>query len=178
MTELQLLMVLLPVVFMVHDFEEVIMFEVWLSKNREELRQRFPKLENFLARNGFFAYSTADFAVAVAHEFLLLSVVCYLSVWFGSYGWWFGAFMAFFVHLFMHIGQWLAYGKYVLVIITSLLSLPYCFYTFWVFFEAEVLTIGQMLWWTLIGTLLMLASFPLAFFWASKFHKFRKETQR
>ncbi|WP_238251710.1 HXXEE domain-containing protein [Capnocytophaga cynodegmi] len=175
MSELQLLMVLLPVVFMVHDFEEVVMFETWLSKNRDEFRQRFPKLEKFLTRNNFFAYSTADFAVAVAHEFLLLSVVCYLSVWFGSYGWWFAGFMAFFIHLWMHIVQWFVYGKYIPVIITSLLSLPYCFYTFWKFVESDILFFEEMFWWTIVGIVVMIASFPLAFFWASKFHKFRKK---
>ncbi|MDO5104995.1 HXXEE domain-containing protein [Capnocytophaga sp.] len=174
MTELQLLMALLPVVFMIHDFEEIVMFEAWLSKNRNKLKQRFPKFEAFLTRNGLFAYSTADFAVAVAHEFVLLSVVCYGAMMTENYGWWFAAFMAFFIHLLVYIGQWVAYGAYIPMIITTLLSIPYCGYTFFVFLKADLLSVTQVWWWTIIGLALMVLSFPLAFFWASKFQKFRK----
>lgn len=175
MTDLQWLMILLPIVFMIHDFEEIVMFEMWLYKNRGDLQRRFPKLEKFLTRNGFFAYSTADFAVAVAFEFVLLSAVCYLSVGMENYGWWFAAFMAFFVHLWVHIVQWLVYGRYIPMIITTFLALPYCFYALWKFAQSGILSVEQMFWWTMAGIALMIASFPMAFFGASKFRKFREK---
>ena len=75
MSTLLFLMVLLPIVFMLHDFEEIIMFRPWLSRNRDELKTRFPRFEAFLTKRGFFDYSTSAFALAVCHEFVLLSAL-------------------------------------------------------------------------------------------------------
>ncbi len=131
MTKLQLLMVVLPVVFMLHDFEEIIMFRSWLDRNRHELHRRFPRFEAFLSKRGHFEYSTSAFAIGVAHEFILLSAVSLCSIYHEAYEWWFGVFMAYFIHLFVHIAQWIIYRKYVPVIITSLLSLPLLFLHFY-----------------------------------------------
>ena len=48
MAKINLIMMLLPFVFMVHDYEEIIMFRRWIDRNREELKERFPKIESFL----------------------------------------------------------------------------------------------------------------------------------
>lgn len=40
-------MMLLPVVFMVHEYEKIIMFRCWIDRNKEELRKRLPKIELF-----------------------------------------------------------------------------------------------------------------------------------
>jgi len=45
MTKINLIMLLLPFVFMIHEYEEIIMFRHWIDRNREELRKRFPKIE-------------------------------------------------------------------------------------------------------------------------------------
>ena len=174
--KLTLLMAMLPAVFILHDFEEIIMFKPWLSKNREELKRRFPKFEKFLERQRFFDYSTSAFAVAVMHEFLLIAVVTYLSLYFNAYHWWFAAFSAYFLHLFAHIGQWIIYRKYVPVIITSFLTLPYCFYTFSLFSEAAYMNYNSMVIWALTGVILAILSFPSAFYTAYKFEKFKKKS--
>ncbi len=169
MSTLLFLMTLLPVVFMLHDFEEIIMFRPWLRRNSDELKARLPRFEAFLTRCGLFDYSTSAFAVAVCHEFVLLSVVSYGALYAGAYGWWFAAFMAFFLHLFVHVGQWIVYRKYVPVIVTSVLSLPYGFYTLGLFIEAAGLSVSEMIGWSVVGLVAMALSFPAAFFWASKF---------
>ncbi|GIZ16051.1 HXXEE domain-containing protein [Capnocytophaga catalasegens] len=171
MTTLLLLMILLPIVFMIHDFEEIIMFQPWLSKNKTELKERFPMFFTFLKKNNLFTLSTSEFAIGVLHMFLLISAVSYWAIYTQNYQWWFGAFMAYFIHLFMHIGQWIIYRKYVPVIITSLLSLPYCFYALYVFVQAEILSLSQMFLWAIIGCSIAILNFPLAFFWAKKFQK-------
>ena len=38
-------MMLLPVVFMVHEYEEIMMFRRWIDRNREELRKRSGQLK-------------------------------------------------------------------------------------------------------------------------------------
>lgn len=172
MSTLLFLMALLPIVFMLHDFEEIIMLRPWLSRNRNELRTRFPHFEAFLTRRGFFDYPTSAFALAVCHEFVLLSALSYGALYTETYTWWFAGFMAFFLHLFVHIGQWIVYRKYVPVIITSILSLPYCIFTFGLFLTSGLLSLPEMLLWSSIGVVAAVLSLPLAFFWASKFNAF------
>lgn len=55
MSTLEKMMLLLPIVFMFHDFEEIIMFRWWLRKNRSQLQQRFPSVEKFLAKRKMFS---------------------------------------------------------------------------------------------------------------------------
>ena len=50
MTEINILIALLPIIFMIHDFEEIIMFKPWLTKNSTEIKRRFPKLDAFLTK--------------------------------------------------------------------------------------------------------------------------------
>ena len=99
---------LLPVVFMIHDFEEIIMIPLWLEKNREEVLSRFPKLGNrILAQFG--KLSGTGFIVAVLEEFVFISLLTLL-------------------HLFLHVGQFLVFRKYIPAIVTSVLSMIYCLY--------------------------------------------------
>lgn len=69
MTKLELIMILLPIVFMIHEYEEIIMFKHWLGNNRNELKRRFPKFEQFLASRGHFDYSTPTFAIGLLTSF-------------------------------------------------------------------------------------------------------------
>ena len=85
MMKLELIMLLLPVVFMLHEYEEIIMFRHWLDRNRDELKRRFPRFEQFLAHRGHFDYSTATFAIGTAHEFILISLISFCAVWLDAY---------------------------------------------------------------------------------------------
>lgn len=161
-----------PAVFIIHDFEEIIMFRPWLDKNSNELKIRFPKFHSFLLTKHY-KYSTSAFAVGVLFIFLVVATVTFLSLYFDSFQWWFGAFMAFFIHLFVHIAQWIIYRKYVPVIITSILVLPYCIYTFFSFWASSLLSGNEMWIWTFVGIILTILCFPIAFFFASRFEKWK-----
>ncbi len=173
MEKMEILITLLPIVFMIHDFEEIIMFKPWLSKNKSEIKERFPKFENFLAKKNYFDLSISGFSIAVLHEFVLTSLVTVLSLFYKSYDWWFGAFSVFSLHLFVHIIQWIIYGKYVPVIVTSILTLPYCIYTF---IEVTKMSQNQMLFWTLIGIVITILSFPSAFYLSFKFERWKHKS--
>ena len=172
--DIKLLIALLPAVFMLHDFEEIIMFEPWLKKNREEIRRRFPSLDKILSRNHD-RLSTPAFAVAVLHEFLIIAVITYLSLYFDSYTWWFGAFAAFSLHLFVHIGQWIIFRKYVPVIVTSILALPYCGYALIEFLKVTDLSAAQMAFWAGLGVALTVVSFFPAFYLAGRFEDWKNK---
>jgi hypothetical protein len=170
--DIKLPIALLPFVFMLHDFEEIIMFKPWLEKNRSEVGCRFPRVDSILLKNHDHL-STSAFSVAVLHEFLLISIITYLSLYFGAYQWWFGAFAAFSLHLLFHIGQGVVYGKYVPCIVTSILTLPYSIYTFIAFLKVTELTAVQLLLWAVVGMIIAAASFVPAFYLASRFESWK-----
>ena len=145
MTKLELTMALLPIVFMIHEYEEILMFKHCLKHHQPELRTRFPKFERMLARSGHFNYATSTYAVGTAHEFLLISLITFCAMAVGAYSWWFAAFAGHSIHLLIHFAQWMIYRKYIPVIVTTILSLPYCVYALTLFAKASLLTPLQML---------------------------------
>lgn len=124
MSDMNVIILLLPVLFMIHDFEEIIMFRKWLTQNSTDISNRFPKLRTILARAN--AISTPAFTLAVAEEFVLLVVISFSAVYYSYYYLWLAAFMAFFLHLFIHISQCLVFRRYIPGIITSVLLVPVC----------------------------------------------------
>ena len=141
---------LLPVVFMIHDFEEIIFFKSWINKNKDYLIEKFPKIsKRFLPR--FVNLSTSAFALAVAEEFILLSVITIGSVLFDNYMLWLAAFMGFFVHLLIHLGQWIILKRYIPAIWTSFFALIYCVYTLHTIIANNIFQTSEIILWTMIG---------------------------
>ena len=62
-----------------------------------------------------------------------------------------------------------------LVIITSLLTLPYCIYAFAEFSKITVLSSSQMVLWAAIGIVFTVLSLFSAFFCMDKFQRWEKE---
>ncbi len=160
----------LPVVFMLHDFEELILFRPWLAKHRAEIRERFPAVDRLLARTHD-GLSQSALTVAVLHEFALIAAVTYLALAFDLPGLWFGACFAFAAHLLVHIGQWLIFGRYVPVIVTSWLTLPYCTYALFTFLTTTTLAPIDLALWALLGLALTALSLPSAFVLAARFER-------
>jgi hypothetical protein len=102
--EWQSVMWLLPVVFMLHDFEEIIVLRPWLEREAGYLQQHFPRLATRVLPH-FSQLSTSAFALAVAEEFVLLSAVTLFTVEREHYALWAGLVLAFGLHLVFHIVQ-------------------------------------------------------------------------
>ncbi len=69
---IQTLIWLFPIMFIIHDFEEIIMVEKWLHNNQTNLYKRLPtKIADRIVKQ--FSMTTAQFAVAVLLIFLLIS---------------------------------------------------------------------------------------------------------
>jgi len=159
--DLKFLIAIFPVVFMFHDFEEIVFFKFWLTKNKEALRDRFPRIAEY-ALPHLEKLSTAALSLAVAEDFILLSIVTYASIWWDHYLVWFAIFMAFSIHLILHCIQWIIFRRYIPGIVTSLLSLPYCVYTFFCFSLADIMNAAQMVLWTIVGLVMMILNLFLA----------------
>lgn len=123
MNELELIITLFPLVFMIHEFEEIICFKSWIAKNGLWLTGKYPIFAKQVVH--FELLSVQAFTVAVLEEFVLISITTVLALTLQWHSLWIAAFTAFACHIFLHIIQWLVIRKYIPVLITSLLSLPY-----------------------------------------------------
>lgn len=141
---------LFPIIFILHEFEEIIFMKYWLNKNKTFLSKKFPKIsERFLSR--FENLSTPAFTVAVAEEFMLLTIITIISVVLDTYLLWLGIFMGFFVHLLVHLVQWIIIRKYIPAIYTTIISLIYCVFSLTYLIEDNIFQIKEILLWSIIG---------------------------
>ena len=109
---------LFPIIFMLHEMEEIIGFKIWLDKNIDIVK-RYNKL-SMIYQN----YSNEGFSVAVLEEYLLCILVTGVSIFFKMYIIWVGTFIAFSVHLLVHIIQSIIIKRYVPALVSSIILLP------------------------------------------------------
>ena len=145
---------LLPIVFMIHDFEEIIFFKPWVNRNKDYLTEKFPELSKRILFR-FEGLSTSAFALAVAEEFILLSLITAGSVLSGHYILWLAVFMGFFVHLWTHLGQWIMLKRYIPAIGTTFISLAYGIGTLYVIIANDIYRVPEIAAWTVAGTVLV-----------------------
>lgn len=115
----------LPAMFLLHDAEKVLFLPPWLRRNRELLARRFPQLAHRMLPH-FDGISPLRFAAMAAEELVLLVAVTACAALAGCYYPWLALFLAFGMHLLIHLGQWAVVGRYVPVITTSLPCLACC----------------------------------------------------
>jgi hypothetical protein len=164
---------LLLVVFMIHEFEEIIFFKSWINKNRDYLVKKIPKIsKRFLKTSDL---STSAFTIAVAEEFVLLSLISLGSVICDNYVLWLAAFMGFFVHLIMHLGQWIILKRYIPAIYTTFFALIYCIYTLYKIIANNIFQSSEIVLWTIIGSILVGVNLIFAHKLAEKFKNSLKD---
>lgn len=139
-----LLLWLLPAAFVLHDAEETVFLPGWLRRNRDDLSRRFPRLSGRLLSH-VAAISQARFAAMAAEELVLLLAVTLYSVISHDYYPWLALFLAFGVHLVVHIVQWIAVGRYIPVAATSLAALAYCGWGLHVLINSGLFTLRESL---------------------------------
>ena len=153
MKTLFMLIWLFPIIFMIHDFEEIIMLKAWQQKNKSYIQGIKNKHIQFN-----FEASTESFSLAVAEEFIIISIVTIISYLFDIYIFWDGLFIAFTIHLFVHVFQWLIFKKYIPSLITSIIFIPVCCL---VIYKINVLlnyNIMSLLFSIVVSTLIMVAN--------------------
>jgi hypothetical protein len=168
MPQVETVMWLLPIVFMGHDFEEIIMMRPWLNRYGDRLKARFPALAGrFLPR--IEQLSTSAFALAVAEEFVILAVLTYLSVEFALYSLWLGLLLVFFLHLVVHIGQVIVLRHYAPVFVTSVLGSFYCLFALYYMIVYTPVVWGYALGWAVVLGVILAANLLLAHRLAGRF---------
>lgn len=158
---------LLVVVFMVHDFEEIVMMQPWLRKNGAALDRRFPRIAPRLS--GIAGLSTPAFALVVSSIFVLLSGAIMACVELGLYSLYFAILVVFSAHLFVHIGTFLFLRRYVPVIVTSLLALPYSAYALIAISRSGLVAAPEAIAWTAVVIAIVGADMAVMFRAARRF---------
>lgn len=149
--DVQTLIWLFPIVFILHDFEEIIMAEKWLQRNAIIINEKLPpKLAERVLKQ--FSMSTAQFAVAVLVIFLFVSSSTFMASQYMNHGvfanihYFTVLMMIFFIHVFTHIGQSIWTRSITPGVITSvMIVLPYSTVMIYSLLKNEIITWHTMM---------------------------------
>jgi hypothetical protein len=121
---------LFPVVFLIHDGEEVWWAEAWVRENAAKLEERLAGLPvarpllTWAKGNSRSRFAFIVFCLAI------LTVVCAYQASQGEYLLFAGAVAVLFGNVFTHLGQSIAFGGYTPGVVTAVLvALPYSAWT-------------------------------------------------
>lgn len=116
-----ILIYLLPILFMLHEFEEMIILPPWVKKNENDLYRRFPAL-----RSKFSFLKSPAFGITVCEEFIIISACTIATIATENILFWYVCLLAFSLHFIVHIIQFFITRKYIPSIVSMILCLPYC----------------------------------------------------
>jgi len=136
---------LFPILFMIHEFEEIFLAEAWYARSKEKIHALWPKRIPFgLNRVDQFASASIGFGIFV--EFIEFVLICLLCVIFNNYLAWFGLYITFIFHFFIpHLKDVIKFKGYEPGIISAAVVLiP----SIWVIIAANNLL--QYPWWTIL----------------------------
>ncbi|BBF41936.1 hypothetical protein lbkm_0616 [Lachnospiraceae bacterium KM106-2] len=123
MKTMSFLVWIFPIIYMLHDFEEIIMAEVWGSRYHDEINICFPKNQPF-GLNYVHTCQTPSFASGVYIFFTIYTIISFFSVFFQNYILWIGAFIPIILHfVIIHILICLKFKHYVPGLLTSVIFL-------------------------------------------------------
>ncbi|MFJ7825850.1 HXXEE domain-containing protein [Psychrobacillus sp. NPDC096623] len=142
----QTLIWLFPIMFILHDFEEIIMVERWMERNSTLIYDILPKkIADRVIKQ--FSMSTAQFAVAVLVIFLFVSIATVMANQYMIQGLHGNIYiftiitLVFFLHAFTHIGQSIILRSVTPGAFTSLIVIiPYSLVLFQSLLVNEVIT--------------------------------------
>jgi len=129
--DIQTFIWLFPIVFIFHDFEEIIMLERWVAKNASTVAKVLPaRMADRVLKQ--FSMTTAQMSVAVLIVFLFVSSSTFMASQYlnggpaASIHFFTAVILVFFIHVFTHIGQSILFRSITPGVVTSVfLVLPY-----------------------------------------------------
>ena len=108
---------LFPSIFMLHEFEEILLFPKFMRRN-PKLQQQF--LEG--------AFTPFRFNAIVCQEFILLLVILGLSIYFESFDFYITIIIAYVYHVIGHIFQSIFLRQYIPGVLSGIITAGYCTY--------------------------------------------------
>jgi len=126
---------LVSCVFIIHDFEEIIVMERWLQKNEKDLLTKIPlKFHSYFQK--FFPKNTAGFALGVLVEYVVIMICTFNAIFDRQHEWAVIGVLSIvsilFLHCFTHIGQSIMLKRYTPGVFTaSILLIPFSLYFYY-----------------------------------------------
>jgi hypothetical protein len=138
-------MLLFPIVFMVHEFEEILFVSSWVARNKST-----PHLNKQYWVVLFTKYSVSAtvFAALIAEEFVVMSALTLAAVGWNAYALFTGLLIAYAIHLLVYIGAMLRWRCYVPGGPSALLTLPVIVWMIGVLLGQTAIQLWQVLGWT------------------------------
>lgn len=127
---------LVPVIFMIHEFEEIFMIEAWYGGHKEKISRVWPQKKPFgLDHVG--PNLTASIAIGIFCEFIIVLLICLLCAIFQNYYAWYGFIVGDVLHLlFLHLRDFIKFKGYTPGIITgAIIFIPYL----WILYQANTI---------------------------------------
>lgn len=109
-----------PTLFMIHEFEEILLFKWWFRKNKTELERRFPNKAPKMLED--YTVSTATFSFIVAEELILVTAISLAAYFFQLYALFAGLALAYTIHTVIHLVQFIIWRGYIPAIVTSIIT--------------------------------------------------------
>lgn len=126
---------LFPVLFMFHDFEEILTVEKWADSNRDNVLGALPSFARKALLPSFYC-GTRRFAEDVLYVYSFIVASTILAVFFSVYLPFLAALSLFFLHSFTHAFQALYLKMYTPGVWTAIfIALPYSAYAFYRFLD-------------------------------------------
>jgi hypothetical protein len=123
MNSMNFIVWMLPVLFMSHDFEEIIMAEAWHNRYQKEIQTFWPKNQPF-GLNYIRCYPTPTMSSGVFIEFVLYSLISFLSAATQHHFIWYAFFLGFAIHLvFIHMLLCIRFRHYIPGVTTAVIFL-------------------------------------------------------
>lgn len=151
---------LLPVVFLIHDLEEIALVERWMAHHREEILQRYGHLRPVRIMLNLTNVTTRQFTIAVATILAIMVWAAWvgardLSPGFGQ-DFYATAVAGLLLNVVTHVVQSLLLGRYTPGVVTALLVvLPYSLYAFYRLDTAGLLTAEVTSWSAVVAALML-----------------------
>jgi hypothetical protein len=137
---------LFPIVFMLHDFEEIIFIEAWTRKNSVAVLDRVPaRFRRIFQR--VTDMTSAQFAVAVMLEFIVFIPITYAAAEKGIYYLFLSCNAILLLHALTHVGQSVILGRYTPGVVTVVTIVPvYTLYLFDRMMDEGLIRFADILW--------------------------------
>jgi len=172
MKDMKMLVWLLPILFILHDMEEIIFVQSWKEREKGFHKYCLKRIIPFGTTT-----TTSDCAIGVYEELLMLTIVSLGCLIFNRYGLWFGIMVANLIHLIvMHIvGTILMYRRYVPGLITAFLTVGPCIYVLVLAERLLGYRIEEIVIYVLLGSAIAFINLKVLHMYAYRFSKWIKE---
>ncbi|WP_237225241.1 HXXEE domain-containing protein [Rothia nasisuis] len=152
------LVYIVVVLFLVHEFEEMVMVAPWV---RRQLRHGSARTRNHYFVHRFAGASQAVIVFMIGIEFLILSGIAILALLTGWYSLMIGFLLPYTLHLMGHITEWFVYRSYTPSLVTSIVTLPLCVAAGWGLYMVSGATPASVGTSAVVMTVLFAANFAI-----------------